>query len=85
MTDTAITVHRSIARVLKIDGVKHRVIAEDFRTVKECEQAMDMVVEFALRGYSFADWDDISNEVMYELGIQKGIAFGCSILAEPLP
>ena len=54
---TGFTVHRSIARVVTIAGRSYRLIAEDFATVAECEEAASacvlMLPRIELRAHNF--------------------------------
>lgn len=85
-----ITVWQSIPRIVTIGGAKFRVTCEDWRTVPECERAMEMVIETVRSLPSGTDYshpmalDALADTIMIRLGVPADTPYGCSIIMEPL-
>lgn len=80
-----ITVWQSIPRIVTVAGTKFRVTCEDWRTVPECERAMESVIEFARSTTNSApNWDSLADTIMLEIGVPADAPYGCSIVAERL-
>lgn len=79
-------VHRSIARIVTIDGRQWQVYCEDWPTPNACENAQDAVLEFSRSTSNGApNWDSLADAIMLKLRIPADTVFGCSVIGEEIP
>lgn len=77
-----LTVHRSIARIVTIGPTQWRVVAEDWQSPAQCEQAMAHVLEFARSTTNpEPDWASLADLIMIALDVPMAAPYGFNIVA----
>lgn len=87
----AVNVLRSMGRIVQMGPFRFRLVAEDFGSVKACEEAASRcAIILHTEGADFKDkavtevLDALADRIMAELEIPADRILGCSFLVEPV-
>ncbi len=86
----AVTVNRSLARRVFIDGAAYKLYGEDWSTPAQCEDAASLAcVAITLGSFRLtpgsidADLDTLADRIMWQMKLDGSRPLGCSLILEP--